>query len=113
MSEFTPTTDQVRKEYAFDASVEAAWDVLDDHGHNGFDCRPDNPLDVTAEAMIRAALPHIEKRLREQIAKAIEACLPEVGPQINVTPYRDGLWTAYTIAATIARTPKENPNVRP
>ena len=39
-----------------DDAIDAICDALDNHGHNGIDCRPDKPLDVTAETALDAAL---------------------------------------------------------
>ena len=38
-----------------EAEIDAATDALLDAGHNGYDCRPDVPTDVTAARVLRAA----------------------------------------------------------
>ena len=42
-----------------DEAVEAAYDVLDEHGHNGLDCRPRAGFDQSVRAALEAALPHL------------------------------------------------------
>ena len=66
--------------YDLTDAVEAAWEVLDEDGHNGLDCRPDVPTTATAERAVRAALPHLEQQIRERVAAEIE---------VHASDYRD------------------------
>lgn len=34
--------------------MDAVWDALDEHGHNGIDCRPAKPMDCTVEHALRS-----------------------------------------------------------
>lgn len=75
-------------------AVDAAIDLLDEHGHNGLDCRPRAGFDFSVRAALEAAAPAILAAERERIAQAIEA-LEEF--------YSDG-WqvNAYEIKASAA-----------
>lgn len=59
--------------YDLTDAVEAAWEVLDEDGHNGYDCRPDAPTTATAERAVRAALPYIEQQIREKVTAEAKA----------------------------------------
>lgn len=37
-----------------EAALNAVWDAMETHGHNGIECRPEKPMDYTAVYVIHA-----------------------------------------------------------
>lgn len=37
-----------------EAALNAVWDAMESHGHNGIECRPEKPMDYTAVYVIHA-----------------------------------------------------------